>query len=119
MVNPFATAFLANTPAATITDGFEVFVQLVIAAMTTEPSAIEPGGTSGSGGGSFTPKGPDVGVDGGAMTSTGFDFAAPLSFGSTWRNAFPTSFNATRSCGRLGPARLDSTVARSSSSVSE
>jgi hypothetical protein len=34
---PFSTAFFASSPAAIITDGFEVFVQLVIAAMTTEP----------------------------------------------------------------------------------
>src|SRR5437016_8389092 len=34
---PFSTAFLASSPAAIITEGFEVLVQLVIAAMTTEP----------------------------------------------------------------------------------
>src|SRR6266568_256180 len=34
---PFSTAFLAANPAATITDGFEVLVQLVIAAITTDP----------------------------------------------------------------------------------
>ena len=34
---PRSTAFLARSPAATITDGFDVFVQLVIAAITTEP----------------------------------------------------------------------------------
>ena len=34
---PCSTAFFASSPAATITDGFDVFVQLVIAAMTTEP----------------------------------------------------------------------------------
>ena len=34
---PRSTAFFASSPAATMTDGFEVFVQLVIAAMTTEP----------------------------------------------------------------------------------
>jgi hypothetical protein len=35
--SPRSTAFFARRPAATMTDGFEVFVQLVIAAMTTEP----------------------------------------------------------------------------------
>ena len=35
--SPFATAFLATRPAAIITAGFDVFVQLVIAAITTEP----------------------------------------------------------------------------------
>src|SRR5437899_7496372 len=35
--SPRSTAFLASNPAAIITDGLEVFVQLVIAAMTTLP----------------------------------------------------------------------------------
>jgi hypothetical protein len=36
-VSPFSTAFFARIPAATITEGFEVLVQLVMAAITTEP----------------------------------------------------------------------------------
>src|SRR5215510_14980826 len=36
-VSPRSTAFFATSPAAIITLGFDVFVQLVIAAMTTEP----------------------------------------------------------------------------------
>ena len=36
-VRPFSTAFLANNPAATSTEGFEVLVQLVMAAITTLP----------------------------------------------------------------------------------
>jgi hypothetical protein len=36
-LSPFFTAARASSPAASITDGFDVFVQLVIAAMTTEP----------------------------------------------------------------------------------
>src|SRR5256885_16624463 len=36
--SPFSIAFFARSPAAIITDGFDVFVQLVIAAMTTDPS---------------------------------------------------------------------------------
>ena len=35
---PRAFAFFASRPAATITAGFEVFVQLVIAAINTAPS---------------------------------------------------------------------------------
>ena len=35
--SPCSTAFFATRPAATITDGFDVLVQLVIAAITTEP----------------------------------------------------------------------------------
>jgi hypothetical protein len=37
-VKPFSTAFFASNPAPIITEGLEVFVQLVIAAMTTAPS---------------------------------------------------------------------------------
>src|SRR5664279_902993 len=39
-VSPRATALRASRPAATMTVGFEVFVQLVMAAMATEPPAI-------------------------------------------------------------------------------
>src|ERR1700760_2901407 len=37
LVRPFSTAFLASRAAPTMTDGFEVLVQEVMAAMTTEP----------------------------------------------------------------------------------
>src|SRR5271166_4552531 len=36
-LRPFSTAFLASSAAPTITEGLEVFVQEVIAAITTEP----------------------------------------------------------------------------------
>src|SRR5690606_41964047 len=39
--SPFSTAFLATSPAPIITLGFEVFVQLVIAAITILPSRSE------------------------------------------------------------------------------
>ena len=35
--SPRSTAFFASSPAPIITEGFEVFVQLVIAAITTRP----------------------------------------------------------------------------------
>ena len=35
--SPRSTALRAKSPAATITEGLEVFVQLVIAAITTRP----------------------------------------------------------------------------------
>src|SRR5919202_3867385 len=38
---PLSTAFFASSPAPIMTDGFEVFVQLVIAAMTAEPCVME------------------------------------------------------------------------------
>src|SRR5439155_1122575 len=41
-VRPRSTAFFASRPAAIITDGFEVFVHEVIAAMTTEPLITPP-----------------------------------------------------------------------------
>jgi len=34
---PFSTAFLATSPAATKASGFDVFVQEVMAAKTTDP----------------------------------------------------------------------------------
>ena len=36
-LSPFSTAFFASSPAPIITEGFEVLVQLVMAAMTAEP----------------------------------------------------------------------------------
>ena len=43
VLSPRSTAFLASRPAATITEGFDVLVQLVIAAITTEPCVIGAG----------------------------------------------------------------------------
>src|SRR3954466_2870853 len=40
VLRPRATAFLGSRPAAISTDGFDVLVQLVIAAITTEPWPI-------------------------------------------------------------------------------
>src|SRR5215468_7664908 len=40
--SPRAAAFRARIPAPSITDGFDVFVQLVIAAITTEPWPSSP-----------------------------------------------------------------------------
>ena len=41
-VRPRSTAFLASNPAASITLGLDVFVQLVMAAISTEPLRISP-----------------------------------------------------------------------------
>ena len=102
---PFSTAFLATSPAATNTDGFEVFVQLVMAAMTTEPcfrSCDDPvalaAGAAGAPSASF--------------------FFGLISEGSAASNDFLALNNPTRSCGRLGPATLGSTLPRSRSRVS-
>src|SRR6059036_3303068 len=88
---PRSTAFLATRPAATITDGLDVFVQLVMAAMTTEPwsSSLREGSV------------------------------APICSPNTSENDSHTRGSATRSCGRFGPATLGSTDERSNSSCSE
>ena len=92
-----------------MTEGFDVLVQLVMAAMTTAP---------------WLERRPVC-----PRTSTATDFASvlrrprpkPRSFTgatSALRNDSFIAVSATRSCGRFGPARLGSTVERSSSSVS-
>src|SRR4030095_14655180 len=50
---PFSTAFFARSPAPIMTLGFDVFVQLVIAAMTTAPcsSSVATAGAGTAGGG--------------------------------------------------------------------
>src|SRR5580704_17084402 len=89
---PRATARWATSPAATITWGLEVLVQLVMAATTTAPS-------------------PTVWVDPSASVA-GSD---RWSRSRAARYAAPAPASATRSWGREGPARLGVTVERSSS----
>src|SRR5690554_4514286 len=48
VVSPSSTAFLASNPAASITLGFEVLVQEVMAAITTSPCASAPIDFAGS-----------------------------------------------------------------------
>ena len=90
-----------------MTDGFEVLVQLVIAAITTEPCLSSAGlpsswsGTERCVSASARPK---------PRSFTGAVSAA--------RKALFMLPSGTRSWGRLGPARLGSTLARSSASVS-
>src|SRR5215813_15076452 len=57
---PASTAFLASRAALTMTEGFDVFVQDVMAAMTTDPWST------------------DVRVPSSRVTSTGADARAPL-----------------------------------------
>ena len=103
-VSPFSTAFFASSPAAMSTLGFDVFVQLVMAAMTTEPCA--------------------------SSTSLPSIVAAPFEFGALGFGAFASIFSSdewksvfasvsfTRSCGRVGPARLGTIDPRSRCSTS-
>ena len=84
-----------------MTWGFEVFVQLVMAAMTTLPSvssAREPSGSATGTRRSSDPPLPDAGSE-----------AAR----ERWKVSWAWSRD-TRSCGRDGPARLGTTVERSS-----
>src|SRR5580704_16028754 len=84
-----------------MTDGLLVFVQLVMAAITTAPSVI--------------------------VAESPLNFTETGEVGALLPNADPRSFrhcdfmslSSTRSCGRLGPAIDASTVDRSSVSVLE
>src|ERR1700730_8684318 len=93
-VRPRSTAFFATRPAATSTDGFDVLVQLVMAAMTTLPSWI-------------------------VAPLPFILMAAVLGVAPRpSRKFFFTSGRLMRSWGRLGPARDGTTAARSSDRVS-
>src|SRR5258706_3306751 len=120
-INPRSTAFLATRPAPIITLGFEVFVQLVIAAMTTAPWS------SSASAGSKTAT-PDCATAPVALATpcrappASDDFAgfcATCIVGSATWNAALAFLSDTRSCGRLGPARLGSIESRLSSTVLE
>ena len=93
--SPRSTAFFARMPAPTIIAGSVAVVQLVMAAIAMAPwprlTLFSPSATSKRAAGSFTPCA-----------------ASPFEK----RSGRPAG--VTRSCGRDGPARLGSTVARSS-----
>ena len=99
---PCSTAFFATRPAPIITLGFEVLVQLVMAAITTEPCSS------------------CVSVATAAPPPAAATFFTPFcrSGSAAGKRRLGAASAATRSCGRRGPARLGTTVARSSSSVS-
>jgi len=103
-------AFFATSPAATITYGLLVLVQLVMAAITTLPSVRVP---------SVVGSGPLAA----SASGSPFAFASPpssflqLRQGGGERRSM--SVSGTRSWRALGPGRLGTTWARSSSRVSE
>ena len=101
LCRPFSTAFLASSAAPIITDGLEVLVHEVIAAIATAPWPRSNSAPSDIV--TWAAGVPGVGVVGEPRFSN--DGAASLS--------------ETRSWGRFGPARDGTTVARSSSSFSE
>src|SRR5260221_13180217 len=96
-----------------MTDGLDVFVQLVIAAMTTDPCSSLAAGL----GATTTAALPLIGPP----SSDRRDIASGSGFGPLPNAPVKlchTFGSDTRSCGRFGPARLGSTLARSSSSSS-
>src|SRR5207245_1869916 len=115
--SPRSTARLASKPAATITEGFEVLVQLVIAAITTEPLRTCAAGLA------ITAVACCFSPSTSATPPSESNRATSLLLGlSSMAKAVlklsHTRGSATRSCGRFGPARLGSTAFRSSSSSS-
>jgi hypothetical protein len=124
-VSPFATAFRASRPAATITLGLEVLVHDVIAAITTSPwpsvNSLPSTGTR--------PRPPAlakslsigaVAIDG-CSSNTSLpppSLALLNSLSIAWMKLALTSLSATRSCGRFGPASDGSMLESSSLSTS-
>src|SRR5213592_490423 len=107
-VSPRSTAFFASSPAPIITLGFDVFVQLVIAAITTEPcsSAVPMDGTSATAA-AAPPVAAEPCADP-AATATFLDVLAIIDVSPAWKPLF-ACFSDTRSCGRLGNGRQDNT----------
>src|SRR6266545_831123 len=147
--SPRSTAFLASSPAAIITDGLEVLVQLVMAAITTSPWSrpklapsesctgtetfarpLTPVGSGSNqpGAGSLLAltAGASLAGNDSAEASSGpaesaaasaaagavppFAWSAGSISASARRNPALASASEMRSCGRVGPARLGTTV---------
>src|SRR6478736_4666014 len=133
---PLSTAFLASSAAASMTEGLEVLVQLVIEAIATMPwsSSWPPASATVTGREDRVEPSP---VRAGAepplagLSGVGGSLAGKLSprtsspsrcstySGSTLRKDVLASVSAMRSCGRFGPAMEGTTVERSSSRYSE
>src|SRR6266566_7443731 len=121
---PASTAFFASSAAPTMTDGFDVLVQEVMAAITTEPWSTEVFVPSSSvtsvAADGLLPDPAATGSDAGKvlprpLSRPGAETYAP----SASRNAVLASVSATRSCGRFGPATDGTIVDRSRDSSSE
>ncbi|MNS77482.1 hypothetical protein D3C72_1110640 [compost metagenome] len=95
---PRAWALRATRPAAIRTDGFEVLVHEVMAAMTTSPSPTV----------NFWP----------STATRPASFTRPKTSVRAVSKAGAAVVSSTRSCGRLGPASDGTTVEMSSSSTS-
>ena len=120
-VSPFATAFCASRPAASITLGFDVFVQDVIAAITTWPCCRLKRSSLYSQG---TPPSLFTGLPSETIVAAALPAGVVAATCDASCAANASRYiallcdNGTRSCGRFGPARLGTTVVKSSSSVS-
>jgi hypothetical protein len=116
-----ATAARASRPAAISTDGFEVLVQLVIAAITTEPwpisklpcAVVTDLVVARLPGAAWPPSADQVSIA--AASAPQLSPRMPL---TARRHARREVLSGTRSWGRAGPASDGSTVDRSSDSVS-
>src|SRR5215470_6595936 len=122
--SPASTAFLASSAAPTITNGLDVFVQEVIAAITTDPWStlvwVPSSSVTGTGEDGRSSRPPETGSEAGNVPARPLSRPGICTYEpSASRNACLDSVNATRSCGRLGPARDGTTVERSSSSCCE
>src|SRR6476469_9767025 len=140
---PLSTAFFASSAAPIMTDGFDVLVHDVIAAIATAPWSTSneapsrvtgvgfdgrPSAPSAAGKCSGLPSplpepeyagASEAGKDSSTDSSTGDCGASEVYEPSAERNAGLASDSAIRACGRFGPAIDGTTVDRSSDSVSE
>src|ERR1017187_440386 len=108
-LSPRSTAFLASSAAPTMTEGLDVLVQEVIAAITTLPWSTEvwvPSSSVTRAGRDALVRSPEAtGSEAGNVPSRSFSRrdSEPW-FGGPARKADLASAGAIRSCGRLGPA---------------
>src|SRR5437660_12799750 len=93
-----------------MTDGLEVLVQLVIAAITTDPFSTLASGLAATATAARPLIGPPSSVRRAIAAGSGLGDLV-----SAVVKLFQTSGSATRSAGRIVPATLDSTLPRSSS----
>ena len=126
VLRPRATAFLARRPAASITLGLEVLVQLVIAASTTAPSLSwndAPLSVQSTADSASVPVPPSATIeasgDPGSLPPVAAARTRVFSTERSLRYDTLAAVSGIRSCGRLGPAIDGTTVERSSSIVSE
>src|SRR5215472_647186 len=122
--SPASTAFFATSAAPTMTDGLDVLVQEVMAAITTEPWStvvfVPSSSVTLAGADARPPKSAATGSDAGKVAATPLSKLDACTYEpSASRNEFFASASATRSCGRFGPASDGTTVDKSSSTFSE